>query len=490
MYSEDVAKRFDKFGINLPKQLDKARKEGKDVLDVFVDMTQLAIKGDLTKITQLFGDAEMQKGMRALVMLRDEQRRFNAEVSQAKGSALADFNAQADLSKNKIQELSSNWEEFTANLGAGVATGLNPMLDKINEIIRKQREIAQSQANLDPEQQLWRRREFEQRYREQNPTASYLDIRRAYDEAQAKVGRGEAKDVFEGIVAEENRRRVDAERRRGGEVTAAYPSRGTYDPQAQVDGVDRQPLGTSSPGMRTVRNVKNFIGDLPVPTPRPTPETPQQRREREMAAVQDLRRAYPSPGSYDPSVVGEPKGPSLRERFIDYHPRLKALLENETPSFRETVLQRPPEPSGPRQGVTRTAYEDLGKPQELSGAARIILDDARRAREAGMGGTTDTLPGKQADDLNVGVRSVSIDGTPSVTLSGTPAVTLSGVPSVSLSGTPMVTITNPPPRPNVNVNMTVTINEAANAQAVAQQLGQAVRSEMDGLQASTNDSGL
>ncbi|TRL35486.1 phage tail tape measure protein [Rhizobium straminoryzae] len=123
------------------------------------------------------------------------------------------------------------------------------------------------------------------------------------------------------------------------------------------------------------------------------------------------------------------------------------------------------EPAGPTAGV--------GVAIPTSPLAAIILDDARRTRAAGMGGTTDTLPGKQADDLDIG-RKVTIDGTP----------------SVSLAGTQTVTITNPPPRPNINVQMHVTIQEARNANAVAEELGRRLRSEMDGLQASTNDSGL
>lgn len=65
----------------------------------------------------------------------------------------------------------------------------------------------------------------------------------------------------------------------------------------------------------------------------------------------------------------------------------------------------------------------------------------------------------------------------------------SGPQPVTLAGPAAVTITNPPPRPNINVDMSVTIHEASNVDAIAGQLGQRIRSEMEGLQADTNDAG-
>lgn len=60
-----------------------------------------------------------------------------------------------------------------------------------------------------------------------------------------------------------------------------------------------------------------------------------------------------------------------------------------------------------------------------------------------------------------------------------------GPQAVTLTGNPSVTIANPPPRPNINVQMSVTINEAGNVAAAADRLRDAVRDRMDGLQADT-----
>lgn len=394
MYSEDVAKRFDKFGVDLPKALDKARREGKDVLEVFLDMTQLALKGDLTKITKLFGDAEMQKGVRALVMLRDAQANFNAEINKAKGSALADFNAQADLSKNKIQQLSNNWDTFMAHVGSGVATVVNPALDKVNQAISDDAAVESVMSGMDAEQRGWLRDDFYGRFSKANPQASYEEMVAAFRAALIKVGRGGAKTIFDDIDTAEGRRR-------GGETMSKYPSRGSYDPAAHATGIDKQPLGQTT-------------GVIPVPTGRPGSEPAEVRLDRVLQNAEDVQRRYPSRGAYDPEQV-------RRERL--------AVAVQEQRSFN-----------------VFGAFED---------------------RLAGRTPQNATAP-----------------------TSGRQPVVIEGTPSVTLSGTPSVTITNPPPRPNITVHMPVTIQEAPNAEAVARQLGQAIRSEMDGLQTSTNDSGL
>lgn len=385
MYSEDTAKRFGKFGVDLPKALDKARKEGKDVLEVFLDMTQLALKGDLTRITRLFGDTEMQKGVRALIMLRDAQEQFNAEINKAKGSALADFNAQADLSKNKIQELSNNWDAFMANVGSGVATVVNPVLSKINKDISDNQAVDAALDGLDFEQRNWLMQDFAKRYMEANPDGGIGGLDQAYRDALIKVGRGEAKTVFHDLDLAEARRR-------GGEKTAQYPSRGTYDPAAVQSDKD---LGRST-------------GAIPVPSPRPGSEPKEQAFERLMFDAERTQRSYPSRGSYDPELV--------RQQRL-------AEAEQEQRSF--NVFQ---------------AFED---------------------RLAGRTPQNPTAP-------------------------------TSGRQSVTIEGTPSVTITNPPPRPNFNISapINITIHEAQNAEAVARDIGRRLQDELNGLQTSTNDSGL
>ncbi|MBY3434815.1 phage tail tape measure protein [Rhizobium laguerreae] len=96
--------------------------------------------------------------------------------------------------------------------------------------------------------------------------------------------------------------------------------------------------------------------------------------------------------------------------------------------------------------------------------AQMALDNANRARAAGIGGnTTDTLPGKTADDLRIDASSIAAMTQP--------------------SGVQQVLVTNPQ-APNVTVHAPITITGVSDPQAAAAsaaaQMGTAVKSAVEG----------
>lgn len=104
MESEETTKRFKKFGIDLTKEMTKARKEGKNLLEVFVELSNKAVKGDLSKLPQLFNDMEFARGMRALMGGLDKYREVNKALQDSKGTIDTDFkriagDAQANLDR-------------------------------------------------------------------------------------------------------------------------------------------------------------------------------------------------------------------------------------------------------------------------------------------------------------------------------------------------------------------------------------------------------
>ncbi|UVO29917.1 phage tail tape measure protein [Bradyrhizobium arachidis] len=91
MESEETTKKFKKFGIDLRKEMTKARAEGKDLLEVFTKLSDDAIKGDLSKVPQLFSDMEFARGMRALLSYQALNRKVTAELKTSAGSTQKDF---------------------------------------------------------------------------------------------------------------------------------------------------------------------------------------------------------------------------------------------------------------------------------------------------------------------------------------------------------------------------------------------------------------
>lgn len=91
MESEETVKRFSKFGIDLRKEMTKARKEGKNLLDVFLELSNKALKGDLSKLPQLFSDMEVQRGMRPLLADMQKLVELREKLKGSKGTIDVDF---------------------------------------------------------------------------------------------------------------------------------------------------------------------------------------------------------------------------------------------------------------------------------------------------------------------------------------------------------------------------------------------------------------
>ncbi|MBB4005795.1 phage tail tape measure protein [Allorhizobium taibaishanense] len=197
MYSADTAAKFKKFGIDLPKALDKARKSGRDVIDVLLDMSTVATKGDLSKLSLLFPDAQMQAGVRGLISQREEMKKLNAELKNVDGSTLRDFNQVVGDSAAKIQDLSNNWDRFVKNVGSGVAVVANPTLGYLNSAIESARNQMKSQEGKTEEQRRTEAKTYKDAYRARNPDAWWFQVNDAYMNATARVGAGTQSSVMD-----------------------------------------------------------------------------------------------------------------------------------------------------------------------------------------------------------------------------------------------------------------------------------------------------
>lgn len=137
MYSDTTANKFKKVGVDLRAELDAARKAGKDVIEVFLDITEKVIDGDLSKITQLFPDAQMQKGVRALITQREELEKLNGELKNVDGSTMRDFGQIIGDTQARIDSMKASWDALMTSFGASVADSVNPLLDALSAVATK-----------------------------------------------------------------------------------------------------------------------------------------------------------------------------------------------------------------------------------------------------------------------------------------------------------------------------------------------------------------
>lgn len=129
MESDKTVKNFKDLGIDLPKQLAMARKEGRNLLEVFVDLSAQAVKGDLSKVPQLFSDMEFARGMRALLSGQEKYREYLKELGKSSGTIATDLKRVTSDAKADIDRLSEGADRAKSAFG-GLAAELGSPLIK------------------------------------------------------------------------------------------------------------------------------------------------------------------------------------------------------------------------------------------------------------------------------------------------------------------------------------------------------------------------
>lgn len=122
------------FGVDLPKALQKARKEGKNTFDAFLDIVELAVKGDLEKVNKIFQDKEARRGLVALMQYRDQYRGLQSDARNAVGEVGRDIKTVTEDAQAGIDRLSNSWDKFKTSMGnTAAASGGVELLDRMSK---------------------------------------------------------------------------------------------------------------------------------------------------------------------------------------------------------------------------------------------------------------------------------------------------------------------------------------------------------------------
>lgn len=151
MESEQTVKNFKEMGVDLPKAMTKARKEGRNLMDVFVELSNKALKGDLSKVPQLFKDMEVQRGMRPLLADFQKYLELREKLKGAKGTIDTDFkrvtdDAQANLDRFKeaADRAKTAVGGIAAELGSDQMKSGAKNLDAVAQAMERAAEAARS----------------------------------------------------------------------------------------------------------------------------------------------------------------------------------------------------------------------------------------------------------------------------------------------------------------------------------------------------------
>ncbi|PSM20208.1 phage tail tape measure protein [Nitratireductor sp. StC3] len=119
--SNTISNNFRKnFGVNIRAEMEAARAAGEDLLDAFVRLSVETVKGDMSKLPQLFTDKQMLIGMRALINNTDEFAGFMRELADASGTVRADLVRLGDDAQGSFDKIGNSWGRLKEEFGKGL----------------------------------------------------------------------------------------------------------------------------------------------------------------------------------------------------------------------------------------------------------------------------------------------------------------------------------------------------------------------------------
>jgi TP901 family phage tail tape measure protein len=135
MESEETVNKFEKMGVDLRKEMDRARKSGDDLFETFVKASQVALKGDMSKLPQLFADAQMQKGMRALLDGYGKIPDMVSKLGGAAGTVQGNLKRIAEDTKSSFDRLYEAGDRYVTVLGRIASIGASPAMSRTASIL-------------------------------------------------------------------------------------------------------------------------------------------------------------------------------------------------------------------------------------------------------------------------------------------------------------------------------------------------------------------
>lgn len=148
VYAPQTIKAFKKIGIDLRKEMQRAAKAGMTPIEAIADITRKALKGDLSRLGDLFSDAQVQKGLRPLIQNLDLYRQIRAEAMAAQGVVEADYQRRLVTGQLAAERIRIAFENLNLAIGAALLPALANLGDVIVPIVTAMAEWAEAHPAL------------------------------------------------------------------------------------------------------------------------------------------------------------------------------------------------------------------------------------------------------------------------------------------------------------------------------------------------------
>jgi len=142
--SNDAIKNFEELGIDIQKVLKDAVANGTDPLEASLRAINTALGGDLSRLGELFADAQVQKGLIPLLNGLEDYIKLRDEAARADGVISTDFARMMQTSVEQVKQFQIALQNFQTSIGAalvpvlgGIAGALKPVLEMLTALVNQ-----------------------------------------------------------------------------------------------------------------------------------------------------------------------------------------------------------------------------------------------------------------------------------------------------------------------------------------------------------------
>ena len=142
--SPETTKKFKKLGVDIRAELKKVQKDGGDPFVMIAEKTQKALKGDLSKLGDLFEDSQVQQFLRPLIANLELYKQIRDKAGSASGTVEADYKLRMETFQERLNRLMNALDTLamkitdalTPYLGA-LADALTPLVQSVGDLVGK-----------------------------------------------------------------------------------------------------------------------------------------------------------------------------------------------------------------------------------------------------------------------------------------------------------------------------------------------------------------
>lgn len=129
MESDKTTKGFKEMGVDSEAAFKKARKEGRNLIEVFEELVQKATKGDRSKLGDLIDDMEFKRGVQALMMYRGEWQKMSQTMqASSAGTVASDLARVVGNSQATFDRFKNASDRLADSLGKRLSPAFNAVV--------------------------------------------------------------------------------------------------------------------------------------------------------------------------------------------------------------------------------------------------------------------------------------------------------------------------------------------------------------------------